>query len=477
MQRNHFINLSFTAFLLVGQPLYASQAFTSVDDTTATTLPNDPNNTTYTLDRSSKVCKHFLREKLLTEGYVRENSVFISSEITALITQFRIRIAPCKFIYDKNERNCIIHPSAFSPMVSDNKLIMYDLDKKRKLRTLENYMPEYASPKIADSKKVFPSVNVYYKLGNLYFKSGSILHEIHILKRSPDRTLIAVGYSDGCIKIFNLYDIDNPYVLVEKNEKSVHFFAWHHDSQYLAIARGNSGNDLSIWNIPQKHLIRNIENEYSGLAMEWSYDGKSLFYLSGGLFRIPLFEEKPSNNPTKIDFLRNSYPLNLKCSPEGKKLAIIYFDNSPQKRKNLLIYDCEKDKISFCTAKNKNISQACWYGKDLIYYAGNVFIRLDSETMETTQILTKQKGPIYFIDLSEDGCLVVGRHSSLQLWDLNTLQRLKTFESLNMQGIAQWQGKRLFCKVGHENNLCVIENMRGHWTLTQTDIKNPGIYG
>ena len=89
------------------------------------------------------------------------------------------------------------------------------------------------------------------------------------------------------------------------------------------------------------------------------------------------------------------------------------------------------------------------------------------------EILEKEKEIIRFIDISKNGYFAIAAASSIELWDLNTPQRLATFENFITQPRIKWVGERLLCKVSNKAELHVIENKNGQWMLNQTNIEKP----
>lgn len=472
--KNHLLVLSFIVFLPICQPLRASHTLIQVDVTKTTTLANDLKNSTYTENCSFRVCDDCLdsKENILTEGYVRENAkktYLIPKDITFLITQFCVA---CVLIFDKNDINCLIHPKALFPIMSGSNLIMYHLGKDKNVYTVDTYAARYIYARIDDGMQLRDCMmGSQYALDIFDWQKNFFSYKPKILERSFNRILMAAGYSDGSVKIFNFYKREEPYLLPKTHTGAISTLSWNRDNRHICIS--SSGDILSVWDMFENCCIKKVKIEYTIPQTQWSYDGKSLFYQYGSLFRIPFFEETSSDHPLKINLQGKGSLVSFQCSPESKKLTIIYAD----KKNSLLLYDYGRDDCQFLNMKNEDILQTCWYGKQVIYYSKKKIKMLDSETGKIVNILEKEKALIFFMDISKDGYLAICTLNSTELWDLNPLQPVKIFESFIILCKIKWQGNRLIGKVVGKDNLYVIENKDGDWVLRLANIKDPGIYG
>jgi len=285
-----------------------------------------------------------------------------------------------------------------------------------------------------------------------------------------DQSLLALGYQDGNVVVFNLEDDDVKPVKFRKLESAVTDVQWNIGGDYLAAS--DTSGELVVWQWYERKIRgtgKEVLNIDSKRLLNWSYDGKKLYWTTGGQIRE--LDMKSGNESVVAE---DNWIVSPCWSHEGKLLAWVGANNV------IRVLDPETGKKSLFSGHQLFIETLNWHpNKHYLLSSsadGSMRIWNVDDEKEIRQLLG-HGGHVFAAAWNSNGSRIVSGglpEDQLHVWDVENLGSLAIDRELQDHPDFAWHPDGIQLAVAEGPNI-VIQDDAG--SSTRLEVDGPEIYG
>jgi WD40 repeat protein len=281
-----------------------------------------------------------------------------------------------------------------------------------------------------------------------------ITHWTRSLEWSPDGTLLAAGFDNGCAAIWNP-DTGEEIRYIENIKGAVRGLDWSPDSSFLLL--GNDTNSgFAFWdpNTGEKFNTRPMGNSLGYLAIS---PDSQLVALSGGGYQVLILDLKTAEPVNELSGKHSSWITGLVWSNDNSRIATSSADGK------LVIWEARSGQAEqILNAHLGWVNALDWSpdGKAIATGGDDLKVKIwDPNTGEIMQTLNGHLGSVYGVAWSPDGKRLASAavDERVTIWESETGSALKTIE-MNGDGaiVLAWSGDGARLAVGTENETVQI---------------------
>ena len=288
-----------------------------------------------------------------------------------------------------------------------------------------------------------------------------------------DQSLVALGFSDGSVKVYDTTQMESSPVELEKLKSSVNDVRWNVGGDMLATC--DSSGEVAVWQWYDRRIVgtgAGAINESRKRLLSWSYDGKQVFWTTGK-------EIKELNIKSKKEEVvaSDGWILSPSWSHEGKLLAYIGPENT------IVVVDPAAEKTTRFTGHQHFVESLSWHPSKhyLLSASSDGTVRIwNADTEKQARQLLGHTGHVYSAAWSPDGSKVVSGgvdEDSLHVWDLSTLGSAAFERELQDHPAFAWHpdGKQLI--VAEVADILIQNDLGETRWIRSKDTEPVDIYG
>ena len=309
--------------------------------------------------------------------------------------------------------------------------------------------------------------------GKRVLEQISIPKDVTAADFNHDQSLVALGFEDGSVKVYDTTQMTSSPVELEKLESTVTDVRWNVGGDMLATC--DSSGEVAIWQWYDRKIVgtgTGALDQARKRLLCWSYDGKKVSWTTGKKLKELTIKSK------KEEVIASDYWILSPCwSHEGKLLSYIGPDNT------IVIVDYASKKETRFTDHQLFIESLSWHPSKhyLLSASSDGTVRIwNADTEKQARQLLGHTGHVYSAAWSPDGSKVVSGglpDDSLHVWDLSTLGSEAFERELQDRPAVAWHpdGKQLVVAEGGD---ILIQNDLGEtkW-IRSKDSEKVEIYG
>jgi WD40 repeat protein len=259
------------------------------------------------------------------------------------------------------------------------------------------------------------------------FYNFEVPSAVYALAWSPDGSLLAAGYGDGSIEIWDISAQETVFSL-EGQPDGISNLSWLPDGMLLASSSYESDGSIWVWDIESGQRIQTLPG-FGGVA--WSPDGAYLAAGAAGndVNDVVIYDYEAYPNGVRYLSGHSDGVLCVAWSQDGRLLA------SGGRDTNMIIWDLETEEMVIEISKpSKVVSDVAWSKNDVVIgsstdgyvYAWNEGLGDELLSMPTGS------GYVSGVEWSPDGTLfaTAGLTRSAQVWDYENGTELWYLEGL-----------------------------------------------
>jgi WD40 repeat protein len=250
-------------------------------------------------------------------------------------------------------------------------------------------------------------------------------YNVGTLDFSPDGKLLAAGYEEGYVRVWNIQngeDIYDPENVMEK-ERLMRTFGRHDITRVTSVDFSPDGKYvLSGGYLSKYEYYDNKFNERTGREQDIS--------------EIKLWSVE-SGNCTRTHYMENNDVESVAFSPDGKSYAASYQNDQSRGTTTIYVWSTETGEVLNSITSPDYTVQSLKFSPDgnylVVSYSGNpriVFWNLES--MSAARVINTH-GIIRDLDFSDDGRILAGisdHNGHITIWDTATGDVLRTLFAL-----------------------------------------------
>ena len=309
--------------------------------------------------------------------------------------------------------------------------------------------------------------------GKRVLEQISIPKDVTAADFNHDQSLVALGFGDGSVKVYDTTQMESSPVELEKLESSVTDVRWNVGGDMLATC--DASGEVAVWQWYDRRIVGTgtgaIDQSRKRLLC-WSYNGKKVSWTTGKTVKELTIKSK------KVEVIANDDWMLSPCwSHEGKLLAYIGPNNI------IVVFDpATKEKTRFA-GHQLFIESLSWHPSKhyLLSASSDGTVRVwNTDTQKQARQLLGHTGHVYSSAWSPDGSKVVSGglpDDSLHVWDLSTLGSEAFERELQDRPALAWHpdGKQLVVAEGAD---IIIQNDLGETKRIESKDSEPvEIYG
>jgi len=284
----------------------------------------------------------------------------------------------------------------------------------------------------------------------------SLSENITAADYNHDQSLVALGFADGKVKVYDTTQMESSPVELEKLESSVTDLRWNVGGDMLATC--DTSGEMAVWQWYDRKIVgtgSGVVNQSRKRLLNWSYDGQRLSWTTGREIKELTIKSK------KEKVIASDYWILNPCwSHEGKLLAYIGPDNI------IVVVAPATKKTTRFEGHQLFIESLSWHPDKhyLLSASSDGTVRVwNADSEKQAHQLLGHTGQVYSAEWSPNGSKVVsgGLYGDrLHVWDLSSLGSAAFERELQDRPAFAWypSGKRL---VVAEGTSIVIQNDLG----------------
>jgi len=232
-----------------------------------------------------------------------------------------------------------------------------------------------------------------------------------------DQSLVAFGFRDGSVKVYDTTQMDSSPVELERLESEVNDVRWNVGGDMLATC--DSSGEVAVWQWYDRRIVgtgTGAINQTRKRLLCWSYDGRKVSWTTGRTLKELTIKSKKEEVIANDDWI-----LSPCWSHEGKLLSYIGPDNT------IVIVDYASKKETRFSDHQLFIESLSWHPDKhfLLSASSDGTVRVwNADTKKQARLLLGHSGHVYSAAWSPDGSKVISGglpSDSLHVWDLSTL--------------------------------------------------------
>ena len=232
-----------------------------------------------------------------------------------------------------------------------------------------------------------------------------------------DQSLMAIGMRDGTVKVMSVDDNDIEPVVFKKLDSAVNDIRWNIGGDYIAAC--DTSGKIALWQWYEreiKYTGKGVLNQSGKQLLNWSYDGKKLYWTTGKSIFELIAESR-----LKKRLVDDSWILNPCWSHEGKLVAYIGPENT------IVVKDLLANTTTRLSGHQLFIESLQWHPAKhyLLSSSADGSVRIwNTDTEKQVRQLLGHDGQVYWAAWSSDGSKVVSGglpEDQLHTWDVSDL--------------------------------------------------------
>ena len=288
-----------------------------------------------------------------------------------------------------------------------------------------------------------------------------------------DQSLVALGFNDGSVKVYDTTQMESSPVELEKLKSSVTDVSWNVGGDMLATC--DSSGEVAVWQWYDRRIVgtgAGALNQSRTRLLSWSYDGKKVSWTTSK-------EIKELNIKSKKEevIASDGWILSPCWSHEGKLLAYIGPENS------IVVVDPAAEETTRFTGHQHFVESLSWHPSKhyLLSASSDGTVRIwNADTEKQARQLLGHTGHVYSAAWSPDGSKVVSGgvdEDKLHVWDLSTLGSAAFERELQDHPAFAWHpdGKQLI--VAEAADILVQNDLGETRWIRSKDTEPVDIYG